>query len=49
MDDAVILEDHCSVEEHYFLCSIAEQGIIIEVGPQPQSVIRQDVLIGWKK
>ncbi|KXF80432.1 aspartoacylase [Enterovibrio coralii] len=45
MDDAVILfEDHCSVEEHYFLCSIAEQGIIIEVGPQPQSVIRQDVL-----
>lgn len=45
MDDAVILfEDHCSMEEHYFLCSIANQGIIIEIGPQPQSVIRQDVL-----
>lgn len=45
MDNAVILfEDHCSMEEHYFLCSIAEQGIIIEVGPQSQSVIRQDVL-----
>ncbi|WP_407333447.1 aspartoacylase [Enterovibrio sp. 27052020O] len=45
MDNAVILfEDQCTIEEHYFLCSIAEQGIIIEVGPQPQSVIRQDVL-----
>lgn len=30
--------------EHHFLCSIADQGVIVEVGPQPQSVIRQDVL-----
>lgn len=45
MPEAVIVfEDHTSVEEHYFLASIAPQGVIIEVGPQPQSVIRQDVL-----
>ncbi|MFS1876275.1 aspartoacylase [Enterovibrio norvegicus] len=45
MANAVILfEDHCSMEEHYFLCSIADQGIIVEIGPQPQSVVRQDVL-----
>ncbi|MDD1794051.1 aspartoacylase [Enterovibrio sp. ZSDZ42] len=45
MANAVILfEDHCSVEEHYFLCSIADQGIIVEIGPQSQSVVRQDVL-----
>ena len=45
MPDAVIIfEDQKSVAEHYFLCSIAPQGVIIEIGPQPQSVIRQDVL-----
>ncbi|WP_163391869.1 aspartoacylase [Enterovibrio norvegicus] len=45
MANAVILfEDHCSMEEHYFLCSIADQGIIVEIGPQSQSVVRQDVL-----
>ena len=40
----VVFEDQKSVAEHYFLCSIAEQGVIIEIGPQPQSVVRQDVL-----
>lgn len=45
MPDAVIvLEDQISVAEHYFLSSIAPQGVIVEVGPQPQSVIRQDIL-----
>ncbi|WP_158162388.1 aspartoacylase [Grimontia hollisae] len=45
MENAVILfEDHCSMDEQLFLCSIANQGIIVEVGPQPQSVVRQDVL-----
>lgn len=45
MPDAVIVyEDQTSMEEHYFLASIAEQGVIVEIGPQPQSVIRQDVL-----
>ena len=40
----VVFEDQISMEEHYFLASIAEQGVIVEIGPQPQSVIRQDVL-----
>lgn len=45
MADAVILfEDNDDNAEHPFLCSIAEQGVIIEVGPQAQSVLRQDVL-----
>lgn len=43
--EAVILfEDQISMDEHCFLASIAEQGVIVEIGPQPQSVIRQDVL-----
>ncbi|REL30702.1 aspartoacylase [Thalassotalea euphylliae] len=40
----VVYEDQVSMEEHYFLASIAPQGVIVEIGPQPQSVIRQDVL-----
>ena len=40
----VVLEDQVPVEEHYFLSSITKQGAIVEIGPQPQSVIRQDVL-----
>lgn len=44
MPDANILfEDHCSIKAHGFLCSIAKQGVIIEVGPQPQSVLRHDI------
>ncbi|MGF1682244.1 aspartoacylase [Photobacterium minamisatsumaniensis] len=43
-DAVVVLEDQVSVEEHYFLSSITSQGVIVEVGPQPQSVIRQDIL-----
>lgn len=45
MPEAVIVyEDNESMDEHYFLASIAPQGVIVEIGPQPQSVIRQDVL-----
>ena len=45
MPEAVIVfEDQVSLDEHYFLASIANQGVIVEIGPQPQSVIRQDVL-----
>lgn len=40
----VVFEDHTPVEHHHFLSSIAPQGVIVEVGPQPQSVIRQDIL-----
>ena len=45
MPEAVVVyEDQVSMDEHYFLASIAPQGVIVEIGPQPQSVIRQDVL-----
>ena len=45
MPEAVIVfEDQTTMGDLYFLASIAEQGVIIEIGPQPQSVIRQDVL-----
>lgn len=40
----VVFEDQMPMDEHHFLASIAEQGVIVEIGPQPQSVIRQDVL-----
>ena len=40
----IIMEDQIPIEEQPYLCSIAKQGIIVEVGPQPQSVIRQDVM-----
>lgn len=43
-DVVIVLEDQIEMVEHTFLCSIAEQGVIVEVGPQPQSVVRQDVL-----
>lgn len=47
MPDAVIVfEDHIAVEKQPFLCSIAAQGVIVEIGPQPQSVLRQDI-IDW--
>ncbi len=40
----IVFEDQVPMQEHYFLASIANQGVIVEIGPQPQSVIRQDVL-----
>ncbi|WBA10031.1 aspartoacylase [Salinivibrio kushneri] len=45
MPDAVILvEDHIEPIQHAFLCSVGKQGVIVEVGPQPQSVLRHDVM-----
>ncbi len=40
----VIVEDFCSVADHPYVCSMTPQGVVVEVGPQPQSVIRQDIL-----
>lgn len=40
----IIMEDQIPMDEQPYLCSITRQGVIVEVGPQPQSVIRQDVL-----
>jgi len=37
-------EDHFAQEDHALLCTIGTYGVIVEVGPQPQSVLRQDVL-----
>ena len=45
----VLFENHIPLAEHAFLCSIGRQGIIIEVGPQPQSVLRQDILISTEQ
>jgi aspartoacylase len=36
-------EDHLSAEQHHLLATIATFGVIVEVGPQSQSVIRHDV------
>lgn len=45
MPEAVIvLEDDVPYEQHPYLCAIAEQGVIVEIGPQPQSVLRHDVM-----
>lgn len=45
MPDAVIvMEDQVPLAEQPYLCSIAAQGVIVEIGPQPQSVLRQDIL-----
>ena len=43
-DAVVVIEDEITMHDHCYLASIAEQGVIVEIGPQPQSVIRQDVL-----
>ena len=43
-DAVIIMEDQIPVEQHPYLCSVAEQGVIVEIGPQPQSVLRQDIL-----
>lgn len=40
----IIMEDQKPLAEQAYLCSIAPQGVIVEIGPQPQSVIRQDIM-----
>jgi len=46
MPEAIISrdEDHFARDDHALLCTLGKYGVIVEVGPQPQSVIRQDVL-----
>lgn len=46
MPEAVISrdEDHFAAKDHALLCTVGTYGVIVEVGPQPQSVLRQDVL-----
>ncbi|MBY5993902.1 aspartoacylase [Ferrimonas balearica] len=45
MPEAVILlEDAKSPAEWGYLCSVGKRGVMVEVGPQSQSVLRDDVL-----
>jgi aspartoacylase len=39
----VFCHDDKILEQHYLLCTIARYGVIIEVGPVPQAVLRHDV------
>lgn len=46
MPEAVISrdEDHFAAEEHALMCTLGRYGVLVEVGPQSQSVVRQDIL-----
>lgn len=46
MPEAIISrdEDHFAREDHALLSTLGKYGVIVEVGPQSQSVLRQDVL-----
>jgi len=39
----ILVEDEKPPSEHAYLCSIGKRGIMIEVGAQPQGVLRADV------
>lgn len=45
MPEAIVFLDDQDLEakDHYFLSTIATKSVLIEVGPVPQSVLRQDV------
>lgn len=46
MPEAIISrdEDHFAAEDHALMCTLGRYGVLVEVGPQPQSVLRQDIL-----
>ncbi len=39
----VLVEDEKPVAEHPYLCTLGKYGVMIEVGAQPQGVMREDV------
>lgn len=45
MPEVVIFldEDHKSNDEHHLLCTIGRHGVIVEVGPVPQGVLKHEV------
>lgn len=45
MPEAVIFldEDHKSNDEHHLLCTLGKLGVIVEVGPVPQGVLKHQV------
>ncbi|MER2490591.1 aspartoacylase [Catenovulum sediminis] len=45
MPEAIVFcdEDSRANEDHHLLCTVGKYGVIVEVGPVPQSVLRHDV------
>ncbi|WP_018983223.1 aspartoacylase [Salinimonas chungwhensis] len=39
----ILLEDEKPYAQHPYLCTVGKQGIMVEVGGQPQGVLREDV------
>ncbi|RDV29077.1 aspartoacylase [Alteromonas aestuariivivens] len=39
----ILVEDEKPYEEHGYLCTVGKRGVMIEVGAQPQGVLREDV------
>ena len=39
----ILLEDEKPVADHAYLCTTGKRGVMIEVGAQPQGVLREDV------
>ncbi|WNO61223.1 aspartoacylase [Rheinheimera sp. MMS21-TC3] len=46
MPEAIISrdEDHIAAQDHALMCTLGRYGVLVEVGPQSQSVLRQDIL-----
>jgi len=50
MPEAIILiEDHIPYKQHPYLCTIGKKGIMIEIGPQPQGVLRTAAYLQTEK
>jgi len=50
MPDAIILvEDHIPYKQHPYLCTIGKRGLMIEIGPQPQGVLRPAAYLQTEK
>lgn len=41
----ILVEDRIPFEQHPYLCTVGKNGIMIEVGPQPQGVLRPAVYL----
>lgn len=39
----ILVEDEKSFEDHGYFCTVGKKGVMIEVGAQPQGVLREDV------
>lgn len=41
----ILLEDEKPYEQHAYLCTLGKHGVMVEVGAQPQGVLREDILL----